>query len=437
MPQFGINPVLLQRLANPLFDPAGAVTRGMALGERMRSNRADEAYRGEVLDIKREQLDIARTEAGHKAAERSLKLAERLEQYQAKKALKERVAGMGLDEDKEAMVDALITSGAFNDANKLIDRWSGAELKRKKEEAGAKWKPRERLEMEAEITAQYKEPKGKQKVTLVKPGEKPKAGFFDPDKGKWYFSDTGKEAIGWSERTVGRTAQDIAAISGIQPETKSARDKLRAQINAGQQHMHMMNELRQDVENHPNAPGWTGAVAEVGGGHAKKLFRLLSWDKAAQWVEGKLNTSQIADIRNKSRTQLGPIIRNVMQDTSGRYSDRDVEMAKSIEGLLKGHMEADSYIRIITTMSRIELNAISRANLRLSGIDYDLNFEEDHNGNVYLPDIKVPVTDPVTGESNVRSPTFRDTEESSGIVKANKWFQKYGKRFIRGRVQAK
>jgi hypothetical protein len=145
MPRFGINPALLQRLANPVFDPQTAVTQGLALGERMRSNRADEAYRQETLGLKKEQLGIERAKA-------VLDTTERLEKYQAKKELLKRIDELGMSEQDSSMAKALARNNV-NEAMEFIDKKSGDYIKRKREEAEAGWKPYERLREEAEIKA--------------------------------------------------------------------------------------------------------------------------------------------------------------------------------------------------------------------------------------------------------------------------------------------
>jgi hypothetical protein len=305
----------------------------------MRSNRADEAYRQETLDISREKLDIARTEAGYKSTERAIKTAERLEKYRTKKALKERISGMDLDPDKTAMADALIAAGSFNDLNKLLDRWSGADIERKREEAEAKWKPIERIREEARA----KDKPLSQISEEAEAGRKSYEFRLTDEHGtvRVYKQIPGGETTLLEELpktgkpTVGRTEFDKKRIRDLEQS-----------IAEGQGAYNDLLVMARQFDDVPEAAGISGALIENFGGPAAQIPLGIG-----DWVRGKLGTVKVKEVRSEARALIGQTVKLI--DKSGRYSDRDVQLAKETQGALDWKSGAPEVVGALKTLAGI------------------------------------------------------------------------------------
>jgi len=132
-----------------------------------------------------------------------------------------------------------------------------------------------------------------------------------------------------------------------------------------------------DAEDTPFALGFRGSTASTISGFLKQIPGMsLTAENVSQFVAGG-SVAQVQKQRTDLISMIGKLIPTILNDTSGRYSDRDVALVKSAQGALKPTANVETLRGAIQALATAELMSRNR-NLVEGGLapDFDLTTDE-------------------------------------------------------------
>lgn len=172
--------------------------------------------------------------------------------------------------------------------------------------------------------------KGKQKLNLHWPGlDRPVKGVFNPDMGAYLYEESpGKWVNAPPEAQVVTTgiqgtSKDVLGL------TKTNITELNRQLQNDETAIGSIKNIIEGVERAPGAVGVRGAVGEIAAGLTGQ-FGVVGED-----ISRMIESDDEAQVRAGIRMLTGVLIPRVTGDTSGRYSDRDMERVDAINRGLK------------------------------------------------------------------------------------------------------
>lgn len=123
------------------------------------------------------------------------------------------------------------------------------------------------------------------------------------------------------------------------------------------------------VNKTPGATGVRGWLTENVGGLVEQLP--VVGDAAGKW----LNTAEVQNVRTQLRTLIGRTIKSVTGDESGRYSDKDMQLAEAALQATEPTASISQVRSALETMKDIEQRAEARIKLRSQGLP-DITYRE-------------------------------------------------------------
>lgn len=289
---------LLQQLATPSSNPMGALLQGMdtSRDRRMQEQvfdlqRQRVQYEGQRIGLEREKLDMLKAEA--------VRNAQLLKQKQ------QAISDAGLT--------GLEAAAAAEDPLKFF------ELRDKKKEK----------------SVSYQTVNGKREAIWTTKDGTIERQVLGPADGPEYMHETDAQGNITFLKRVGDSVTPIATVEGIGKPTVGRTehdvDKVAARrrveqtesLKIAQRDMEEAIVLLQET---PHAAGIPGVAIEYGGKPLAQLPAWLGGNFIADWAD----TKKVSAVRTQLRTLLGSTVKLI--DQSGRYTDRDIALAKEIQG---------------------------------------------------------------------------------------------------------
>lgn len=315
---------LLQQLATPSSNPMGALLQGM---DTSRDRRMQEQvfglqqqrvqYEGQRIGLEREKLDMLKAEA--------VRNAQLLKQKQ------QAISDAGLT--------GLEAAAAAEDPLKFF------ELRDKKKEKSVSYQT-----VNGKREAIWTTKDGTIERQVLGPADGPEYMHETDAQGNITFLKRDGDSVtpiatveGIGKPTVGRTEHDVDKVAARRREEQTER------INVAHRDMQEAITMLQQT---PEAAGIPGVLIENVAGPLAQLPTWLGGSLVSDWT----NTEKISAVRSHLTAMLGSTV--TLIDQSGRYTDRDIELAKNIQGALdwrKGAPEAVASLRQLSYLMKYRM----------------------------------------------------------------------------------
>lgn len=170
--------------------------------------------------------------------------------------------------------------------------------------------------------------KGQQKLNLFWDGlDSPVKGRFDPGKGTYQY----ETPQGWvnapdDAQIVSTSLQGSKAELGL---TKKNISDINRQTGNDLETINALEELIPLIEKTPEAVGLVGGAAESIAGVVGQF------GETGEYISELVESDDAIEVRTGLRMLTGKLIPRVLGDTSGRYSDKDMERVEEVRGGLK------------------------------------------------------------------------------------------------------
>lgn len=175
-----------------------------------------------------------------------------------------------------------------------------------------------------------------------------------------------QKLIAKRRQVVGRTESDLKVEAEARKRAAGSVDVLGT-----------LGVVLRDAEDTPFALGFRGSTASVISGFLKQIPGMsMTAENVSQFVAGG-SVAQVQKQRTDLISMIGKLIPTILNDTSGRYSDRDVALVKSAQGALKPTANVETLRGAIQALATAELMSRNR-NLVEGGLapDFDLTTDE-------------------------------------------------------------
>jgi hypothetical protein len=187
-----------------------------------------------------------------------------------------------------------------------------------------------------------------QKLNLHWPGlDRPVKGVFDPGTGGYqYESSPGKWIDAPVEAQIVTTGLQGSSKDILGP-TKTNVTELNRQLRNDNEAIDSIQKIIAGVEAHPGAVGFKGAAGEFTAGLVGQ-FGAVGDD-----ISLMMESDDESQVRAGLRMLTGVLIPRVTGDTSGRYSDRDMERVDAINRGLKATSSKRQTINALKTVLEV------------------------------------------------------------------------------------
>ncbi len=183
-----------------------------------------------------------------------------------------------------------------------------------------------------------------QQFTKVLPDGRHQKGFIDPLTGEDSFQPVG------SPFTPGSIGKDLGDALGphLRPDTQS---DLEGEVLSQSQGVTQLQDLIKSIEENPGSVGIIGSARETIGGVVGQIFPAAG---------EAISPDSLVETRTKMRTVIAPLISTITGDTSGRYSDRDIQMTREASRALDNASNAQQAGTALSTILQVMEGSLDR-----------------------------------------------------------------------------